>query len=202
MMPYTSVHNLARVGSFAFFASTLFSCAPTAPYVWAHDYSPPPEVPPEERVVRPGDKVIVHVRGQDALSGEFVVAGDGRYRQPRLGLVQVGGYSVQEAERRLKERLEGWLDSSLIEVSVEHQPAAVSVIGAVRNPGRFALGARMGILAVLAEAGGLDEFADRDAIYVLRGEEQTTRVRFRYRDLVSGALSPFELRDEDVIVVE
>lgn len=203
MQPYTSVHDLARVGSIAGLALALFACAPGAPYVWAQDYTPPPESPPEERVVRPGDKVIVHVRGQDALSGEFVVAGDGRYRQPRLGLVQVGGYSVQEAEKRLKARLEGWLDSSLIEVSVEHQPASVSVLGSVRRPGRFALAPRMGLLSVLAEAGGLDDFADRDRIFVLRENAgTTTRLRFRYRDLVSGTQAPFALRDGDVVVVE
>ena len=201
-MNYTSLHRLATFGLTAFIAVSFFACAKPAPFVWATDYRAPQILPAEERQVRPGDKVIVHVRGQDALSGEFTVAGDGRYRQPRLGLVEVGGYSVKEAESRLKQRLEGWLDSSLIEVSVEHQPQSISVLGSVRRPGRYALASGMGVLSTLAEAGGLDDFADRDGIYVLRGTGQATRIRFRYRDLADGAHAGFELRDGDVIVVE
>ena len=202
VMDYTSIHRLASLGSIVSVVFTFFACAKTAPFVWAKDYVPTAEPPAEARVVQPGDAVIVHVRGQDTLSGRFVVASDGRYRQPRLGRVEVGGFTVTDAEARLKKRLEGWLDASLIEVSVEHQPATVSVLGSVRRPGRFPITASSGLLSVLAEAGGLDDFADRDQIYVLRGEAETTRIRFRYDDMVNGAQTHFELRDQDVVVVK
>ena len=74
----------------------------------------------------------------------------------------------------------------------------------VQRAGRFEMQFDEGILAALANAGGLNEFADSDSIYVVRREPHLLRIRFRLRDLAGPeAISArFRLNDSDVIVVE
>ena len=80
----------------------------------------------------------------------------------------------------------------------------INVLGEVRTPGTFPIPYGEGVLTVLARAGGLTEYADTSAIYVLRQQPELLRVRLRYDDLVGGdplSLS-FKLRDGDTVVVE
>jgi polysaccharide export outer membrane protein len=89
-------------------------------------------------------------------------------------------------------------------VIVARKPANISVLGEVRTPGRYELRDREGVLEALARAGGLTPFADRDAVFVVRRNQQAPRIRFRFSDLASGSPASvnYELVDGDVIVVE
>jgi len=65
----------------------------------------------------------------------------------------------------------------------------VFILGKVLKPGHVLLTApNMTVLQVLSQVGGLDRFANGDAILVLRreaeGRQRTTRVR--YNDLMRG----------------
>ena len=53
----------------------------------------------------------------------------------------------------------------------------------------------------MAEAGGLTEFADETAVYVLRDGQ---RIRFDYVDILRGAqhVQRFKLQSGDVVVAE
>jgi polysaccharide export outer membrane protein len=59
------------------------------------------------------------------------------------------------------------------------------------------------VLQSLAAAGGFTEYADRDAIYVVRGAA-SPRIRFTFSALVrgEGRAAAFRLRAGDVVVVE
>jgi protein involved in polysaccharide export with SLBB domain len=65
------------------------------------------------------------------------------------------------------------------------------------------LEARDGVLAAIARAGGLTEFAKKSRIFVLRKEPEPMRVRFDYGELARGeGPASFRLQEGDVIVVE
>ena len=58
-------------------------------------------------------------------------------------------------------------DSRFVVVS-EVRSFKISIIGKVNSPGRFHLSSPTTVLEVLAQAGGLQEYADEDSIFVLR----------------------------------
>jgi polysaccharide export outer membrane protein len=78
------------------------------------------------------------------------------------------------------------------------------VLGEVRTPGTYTVPHGSTVLAVLAAAGGLSEFADEDEIFVLRSSPAPLRIRFRYSDLVTPSIGAnrFALQDGDTVVVE
>jgi polysaccharide export outer membrane protein len=180
------------------------SCAPPQPFVWASRLGKPDEQAAVYRI-GPGDEIYVLVADQTALSGLFVIGPDGSYIQPVVGSVPISGLTTKEAAQQLTARLAGILVRPQVTISVtKRRPIRVSVIGEVQKPGRFEVPFDDGILAALANAGGLTEFADSDSIYVVRREPHLLRIRFRMRDLAGpDAISArFRLNDSDVIVVE
>jgi len=87
---------------------------------------------------------------------------------------------------------------------VESRLLSVPVLGEVGKPGQYTLERGAGLLEALAAAGGLTEYAHRDAIFVLRREPAAARIRVRFESLARGEAraSAFRLKPGDSIVVE
>jgi polysaccharide export outer membrane protein len=180
------------------------SCVQPQPFVWASRLGKPDDQAAVYRI-GPGDEIYVLVADQQALSGTFLIGPDGSYIQPVVGSIPLSGLTTKEAGQQLTARLAGILVRPQVTISVtKRRPIRVSVIGEVLRAGRFEMQYDEGILAALANAGGLNEFADGDSIYVVRREPHLLRIRFRLRDLAGPeAISArFRLNDSDVIVVE
>jgi polysaccharide export outer membrane protein len=182
-------------------AFALFACADKRPYIWGA------KLPPSSARARPlgvGDKVQVLVSGQEAMSGEFEVRPGGEIVIPVVGRFAVAGKDPDLVAQQLAQHLSGVLANPRVAVVPTLRRTSVSVIGEVDSPGSYELRDGDGLLAALARAGGLSEFADSDSIFVLRRDASARRIRFRYTDLTGSDPSStrFELRDGDVIVVE
>jgi len=174
------------------------------PYVWVQDVVPP-KAPSADAPIQAGDTITVFVQEQEGLSGDFLVGADGSYVQPILGAVHVAGRTPDQVQRHLTERLRGILAEPLVSVAVAtRRPIRIGVIGEVLQPGYFELGVDEGILSGLARAGGLNDFADEDEIFVIRRHPELQRIRVRYRELMrpEHAAARFRLLDGDTIVVE
>ena len=182
----------------------LAGCAAEHPYIWADQAKDASDWEPGGRI-RTGDRIYVLVHGHDQLSGEFEVRADGSYVQPVVGTIQVAGNTPKQAAALIRRRLTGVLENPNVSVAaVAPRAPTISVLGQVTEPGRFEISRDEGVLSAIARAKGLTIFADRDAIYVLRKEPKTTRIRFRYGDLTGAQKRSldFRLRDGDVVVVE
>lgn len=179
------------------------ACA-TGKYVWA-EQMPLERHEPETYAIRPGDKLVVLVWNQPQLSGPVKVRADGVATVPLVGDLAVAGLTAPDAAVQIKRRLQGLVVEPNVTVTVDEALAAiVSVIGEVRTGGSYPVQPGDTVLHLLARAGGLTEYADPNAIYVVRRDGDNTRVRFRYRDLAHGSSRSlsFALRDGDLIVVE
>jgi polysaccharide export outer membrane protein len=179
-------------------------CATDQAFVWVQDVplSDPQPGPP---VIGPRDTIVVDVRDQAALSGEFVVGDGGDYRQPNLGPIHVAGKTTQAVMAELTEALKQMIVNPRVTVAIIHVGTVrVNVVGEVKTPGAYELSRGRGVLPALAAAGWLNEFANRDRIFVLRGAAPQTRVRFRARELTGAEphAARFLLQDGDVVVVE
>lgn len=181
---------------------SLGGCSSSPPYVWVSQLPANDARAPD--ALRAGDKIQVSVYGQDAMSGEFEIRPAGDVILPVAGSTMVAGKTTEQVAVDVSARLAGALANPKVTVIISaRRPTGVSVMGEVRAPGRYELGDGEGVLHALARAGGLTEFADHDAVYVIR-TEANRRIRFRYSDLVGAdpASSRFQLRNGDVVVVE
>jgi polysaccharide export outer membrane protein len=189
----------------------LGGCAEQQPFVWVTDLALPAAQP---ATVGPRDSLLVYVRNQTALSGEFLVRDDGTYLQPTLGNVVVAGRTTSAIEAELLARLKGILTDPEVNVSiVRAAPVRVSIVGEVKNPGSYELVRERTVVSALASAGWLTDFAHSDRVFVVRppptavpGQRPAadTRVRFSTAELKAGEphAARFLLRDGDIVLVE
>jgi polysaccharide biosynthesis/export protein len=178
-------------------------CVTEHAFRWVEDL---PVVPSDGGVIEPRDTILVSVRNQPALSGEFVVGDRGEYSQPTLGAVSVGGKTTATVVAELQTLLTGVLVKPEVTVSIIKIAAVrVNVVGEVKTPGSYELTRSRGVMSALATAGWLTEFANRDRIFVIRTEGTALqRIRFRAADLTAAEPHSigFRLQDGDVVVVE
>lgn len=206
MMPFVGTRPLgtmilALAGVFA-----LSACKPKHPYIQCKDV-PDADVAVGDVPLRAGDQVVVTVPRMEELQSRepYTITADGSVILPLVGAFEVAGLTLEAAERKLNARLNGIVVNPDANISVVNQRFPyVSVVGEVRSPGRFPMEHDEGLLAAIALAGGLTEFADVKSIYLVRKYPQRVRVRFNYYDLAGGVECPSSivLRDGDVIVVE
>ncbi len=178
-------------------------CATDGKFVWVDELDRE-DLKPAPYLVTPGDRLVVNVWNQPPLSGEVLVRPDGNITLPLMGDVAVAGVTPQQAAEAVARKLSGLVTEPHVAVSLAGtREPTVSVLGEVQQAGSYALRPGEGVLEVLARAGGLSEFARKDAIFVVR-RSQGLRVRFDYQRLsrAVGAGVAFELQDGDVVVVE
>lgn len=140
-------------------------------------------------ILRHGDSLMVSVWRDEALRMEVRVLPDGSITFPLAGRVEVAGLSTPEAEARVAEKLKKYIPEAVVTVAViGTEGSRVYILGKVVNPGPVILsGPNTTVLQMLSQAGGLDRFADGNAIRVLRNTPKGPQVLpVRYDDLIKG----------------
>lgn len=157
---------------------------------------------PVEIKIQPKDKLSILVNSQDlrltnlfnlpivtqqvgqenssntnrGLSG-YTVDSKGNIDFPILGPLHIQGMTREEVAAYVKKEL---LSHDLIKdpvVTVEFMNLTVSVMGEVKNPGRYNIDKdHLTILDVLSQAGDLTIYGKREKVMVLRNENGTQRV--------------------------
>jgi polysaccharide export outer membrane protein len=193
----------------ALLAATLSACATTGPAVRVEDLPPSADFEDEYRIA-PGDVLAIRVWNQEAMSlPRARVRDDGKVSVPFLQDVEAATRTPAELATVLKARLQAFVVAPVVTVTLEElHPLRVPVMGEVTRPGIYEVDRKAGVLVALAAAGGFNEFARRDQVYVLRyqlplGERPPKRIRFDYGALTRGErAAAFRLRDGDVVVVD
>ena len=155
--------------------------------------------------LRAGDTVLVTVWREETLQKEVRVLPDGSITFPLVGRVSVSGLSTPEVEQRVTDKLQQFItDPEVAVVITGIDGNRVFVLGKVKQPGPVVLTGPMSVLQVLSLAGGLDTFADANAIRVLRTTDSGNQLLpVRYNDLVGGKNldTNVQLRPGDTILV-
>jgi hypothetical protein len=196
------------VGTSVFLAAIVMAavtsgCAVDRPYVWIENL--PPTTATGPGVIHARDSIVVAVRDQPALSGEFVVRDDGGVLLPTLGDVRVEGTTAAQLSSYLATRLTNVVVKPEVTVSLTRAaPIRVNVIGEVKTPGSYELIRDHTVASALAAAGWLNDFASKDRIFVVPPVPGEPRVRFHVRDITGAEpnATRFRLHDGDVVVVE
>lgn len=161
-------------------------------------------LPPSEYHVGIEDVLEIAVWKEPGLSATVPVRPDGRITLPLAGELQAAGHTTRQLEQAITARLKRTLQAPVVSVLIkEINSSRVFVLGEVRHPGSFALRGALTVLQALALAGGLTEFADGDAIVILRplGNGSAQPLTFDYDDAARGAADSFLMKAGDTVVV-
>ena len=137
-------------------------------------------------VIGADDVLDVSIWGTAEISRTVPVRPDGRISLPLLNDVQAAGLTPMELKDAVTKALTPFMPQPAVSVLVrEVHSVKVAVIGQVRSPGRYEIKDRATVLDVLAMAGGLTEFANRDGIVILRHDARGAhRIPFAYETLI------------------
>jgi polysaccharide export outer membrane protein len=170
---------------------------------------PAPESCVATYVIGPDDVLDVVVWGNTEITRTIPVRPDGRISLPLLNDVQAAGLTPMQLRDAISQALIPYIPEPSVSVLVrEVHSFKVTVIGQVKSPGRYEVKDRATVLDVLAMAGGLNEYAARARIVVMRQDGTETRqIPFRYDKLISkngangGGADNFCVRPGDVVLV-
>lgn len=132
-----------------------------------------------------GDKLRVTVFGEEDLSGQYDVDGNGIVRLPLIGQVQAGGLTLLQFEEEVRIKLaDGYLVTPRVSVEVtNYRP--FYILGEVGRPGEYPYVSGMTILNAVALAGGYTNRANVRSVFVRRNgdtkeealpADETTRI--------------------------
>lgn len=156
-------------------------------------------------LLREGDTIHISVWGDETLSKELRVLPDGSVSFPLAGRVEVAGWPITAIENIITGKLKKYLPDPEVTVIVTGTAGnKVYILGKVKNPGPIPITGPLTILQALSIAGGLDKFADSDAIKVIRRDKGKYKVLpVDYDNLLRGAElnSNYILSADDTILV-
>jgi protein involved in polysaccharide export with SLBB domain len=114
------------------------------------------------------DVIRIQVFGEDDLTVESKVSGEGKLNYPLLGMLQVEGRTTEELQQELTVRLAaGYVRLPKVSVSiVRHRNFYVS--GEVKTPGGFPYEEGLTVQKALSIAGGFTEKAEKQGLKVTR----------------------------------
>jgi protein involved in polysaccharide export with SLBB domain len=125
-------------------------------------------LPREGYRIGPNDVIRIQVFGEDDLTVESRVSGEGKINYPLLGMLQVEGRTTEELQQELTVRLgSGFVRLPKVSVSiVRHRNFYVS--GEVKTPGGYPYEEGLTVQKALSIAGGFTEKAEKQGLKVTR----------------------------------
>jgi polysaccharide biosynthesis/export protein len=146
------------------------------------------EVDPSSYRIGEQDALTITVWKEKDMSSSVVVRPDGKITVPLVGELKVVGLTPLQLQSILAEDLEPFIKVPKVTVAVaEIRSRKVYVIGHTVREGPFMINGSTTVLQLIAQAGGVRDFAKRKKIYILRvhGTEQV-RIPFNYDDVIKG----------------
>jgi polysaccharide export outer membrane protein len=161
-------------------------------------------LPPDYRI-GPEDQISVVFWREKDMSADVVVRPDGKISLPLLNDMQAAGYTPEQLRGRLMEAAAKFIEEPNASVVVKQvNSRKVYITGMVTRPGSFPLVTSMNVVQLIAQAGGLQEYADSKNILIVRSEgEKTTTFKFNYKDFLNqkNLQQNIALRPGDTVAV-
>ena len=141
------------------------------------------------------DVIRIQVFGEDDLTLESTVSGEGKINYPLLGVMQVGGQTIGDVQKDLTGRLaSGYLRQPKVSVTiVRHRNFYVG--GEVKTPGGYSYQEGLTVQKAITMAGGFTEKSDKTDIKV-------TRLSGKGVDGVSGEGDLLVMPDDLIVVAQ
>ena len=139
-------------------------------------FAPSSNLPtPQNYVLGPGDEIFIDIWGANQANIRQVISPDGTINIPDLGLVNLNGMTVKEADSYMRRRLgqiysvDGENAKSDIKLTLGNiRTIQVHVMGEVTNPGTYYLSSLSNIYHALYSAGGVNNLGTLRDIQLIR----------------------------------
>ncbi len=160
--------------------------------------------PLSQYAIGPADVIHINVWKNTDLSQTLTVDPNGFVSVPLLGEIHVAGMTTNQLGTLLASGYKSYVVSPQVTVSVvDIKSRQVYVMGQVGKAGGYPLIAPITVLQLIAQAGGLNTYAKRKDIYVLRAKNgQTEKLPFNYVKVTHGdAKQNIVLQPGDTVIV-
>jgi len=160
---------------------------------------------PSGYVIGPEDQLsIVYWREKD-LSADVVVRPDGLISLPLLNDVNASGLTPEQLRVSITQGASKFVEEPTVSVVVKAiNSRKVFITGQVAKPGPFPLGGPMTVLQLIAQAGGVAEYANKSEIVVIRNENgKQSTFSFNYDQVIKrkNLSQNIELKPGDTVIV-
>lgn len=165
--------------------------------------------PPADYLIGPEDVLSIFFWREKDLTVDVVVRPDGKISLPVINELQAAGLTPEELRQSvIKAAAKFFNEDPTVNVIVKQiNSRKVFITGEVSKPGPYPLLEPMTVLQLIAKAGGLNEFANKKRIRVVRAEKRPDgapwTVAINYNDLLDGKnmKQNVELKPGDTVIV-
>jgi len=162
---------------------------------------------PSNYVLGAGDELSVDIYGYSEASYDLKVTSDGNLRIPGIGLVKVGGTTIEQAKAKITSKLRQVYSTiatgqTKVNVSVTNiRSIKVTIMGEVSVPGTYMLPSLATVLNALHSCGGPNDNGSLRNISIIRGGKTIGTVDV-YDYLIKGkSAAHVTLQDQDIIKI-
>jgi polysaccharide export outer membrane protein len=154
--------------------------------------------------ISPYDTVQVTVFQVQDLNKAVDVAADGTITLPLLGKVAVAGYTTQNAERIIADRLrKKYLQSPQVSVTISKYGQRATISGAVSSPKVILVDSQLTLSEAVAQAGGLNTVANASRVHIARRDGQRVNdTVYNLDSIQAGTNSDPSIKGGDIVVAE
>ena len=139
------------------------------------------------------------------LSADVTVRPDGKISLPLLDEIQAAGLTPAQLKVRIAEEAKKYVTDATVTIEVKAiNSRKVYITGLVKKAGTYPLTGSMTVLQLIAIAGGLDDYAKRDKISIVRIEDgKQSSFPFNYKEVLKRRKleQNIELKPGDSILV-
>ena len=143
----------------------------------------------EQYRIGAGDVLDISVWKDEAQTKVLVVLPDGAISLPLIGRVMAEGKTTAQLKEEITQKVSRFVPDPVVTVIVQQANSMfIFVVGRVNHPGRFVINTNVNVLQALTMAGGLNPFAKRKKIRIIREEKdgETRIFIFNYDDVSEG----------------
>lgn len=167
-----------------FFYALLFTSCETQKMFESANYEQMPEYNPYQHIIKTDDKVTVSVWNHEDLSigsvygiynsnevyGKWVLVDkNGMVKLPEIGSVKLGGLTLDGAKDTLANIYSKIVKDPVVEIKILN--LEVTILGEVRTPGNYLIEKNNNnLIELIGRAGGMEFYADKEQIKIIRGD--------------------------------
>ena len=150
-----------------------------------------------------GDKLRIEVFKDAQLSQSVQIRPDGKITLPLIGDIEATERTPLELRDEITKALREFMTNPVVTVIVQEALSSqVFVTGEVAKSGPVPVHGPLNILQAIAIAGGVNEWANKKNVRVLRqGPSGMQTILFNYQDALKGEVRPIYLKAGDTVVV-
>lgn len=151
--------------------------------------------------IGPGDVVDIQVHRHNLGATNLMVGINGEISFPYVGMIEVGGLNVFEAEQAIRKALmNGYLVDPQVTVRVKsYRSQNIDVIGAVKSPGVYSLDGPTTVRALIAKAGGAVLDRSTGFIFITRDGAVVAEIPL---DSLDGQGGDYMLAGGDIVDID